>query len=367
MNQRVMWRNRAGRTGRLPHSARRMVGALSVAVLLLARVTAVAAANEPQPVTWQPLGTLLMHVEREAPATALSLNQSRIASEVAARVQSIPVEVGEVVEAGAVLIELDTHDAELALQRAQAALDSVRARIRLAEFQLQRARELHKRNFVSEDTLTQRETELDVLRAERAGAEAQVASARRELDKCTVRAPYRAIVHERSAQVGERAAPGTPLLTLIDVSRIEVSAQVQPKDSASLQNAADIRFVAPDGEHPVQLLRISPAIDRATRTQEVRLQFVAEAAAPGTEGRIRWRSDGNLLPADLISRREGRLGVFIADGDTARFIVLEQAQEGRPAEVDLAPDTRIILDGRFGLQDGSKIIGQQPAAPTTAP
>ncbi|HEY9199909.1 MAG TPA: biotin/lipoyl-binding protein, partial [Gammaproteobacteria bacterium] len=146
-------------------------------------------ADPPPPVTWQPLSAVRVQAEREAPAAALSLNESRIASEVTARVRAIPVQVGEEVEADAVLVELEPQDAELALQRAQAALDSVQARIRLAEFQLQRARELHKRNFASEDTLTQRETELDVLRAERAGAEAQVASARRELAKCTVRAP----------------------------------------------------------------------------------------------------------------------------------------------------------------------------------
>lgn len=326
-----------------------------LAAVALAGVSLAAVAQEPQPVTWKPLAELLMHAEREAPAAALSLNESRIASEVTARVQAIPVEIGAVVEAGSVLVELDPRDAELSLKRAQATLTSVQARIRHAEFQLQRARELHKRNFASEDTLTQRETELDVLRAEHAGAEAQLASAQRELDKCTVRAPYRAIVHARQTQVGELATPGTPLLTLIDVSRIEVSAQIQPKDSASLQGAQDIRFVAPGGEHPLRLLRISPAIDRATRTQEARLQFVEAPAAPGTEGRLRWRGDGNLLPAEFVSRRAGRLGVFVATGDTARFVVLDQAQEGRPAAVDLAPDTRIIVDGRFALQDGQAI------------
>lgn len=327
-----------------------------LAAVALAGASLAAVAQEPQPVTWKPLAELIVQAEHEAPAAALSLNESRIASEVTARVQAIPVEIGAVVEAGSVLVELDPRDAELALERAQAALTSVQARIRHAEFQLQRARELHKRNFASEDTLTQRETELDVLRAERAGAEAQLASAQRELDKCTVRAPYRAIVHARQAQVGELATPGTPLLTLIDVSRIEVSAQIQPKDGASLQVAQDIRFVAPGGEHPLRLLRISPAIDRATRTQEARLAFGAEPAAPGTEGRIRWHGDGNLLPAELLSRRAGRLGVFVADGDTARFVALEQAQEGRPAAVDLAPDTRIIVEGRFALQDGQTIV-----------
>lgn len=336
-----------------------LVGALSAASIALAA--------DGQPVTWQPLGELAVEAHYEAPATAVSLNESRIASEVTAAVRAIPVEIGQTVEAGTVLIELDSRDAKLALQRAQAVLAAAEARIRLADFQLQRARELHQRNFASADTLTQRETERALAQAERAGAAAHVASAQRDLDKCTIRAPYRAIVHARSAQLGELAVPGTPLLTLIDVSRIEVSARIQPKDSAALQATDDIRFIAPDGEQRLRLLRISPAIDRATRTQEARLQFVAAPASPGTEGRIRWSGGTALLPAELLSRRDGRLGVFVADGDSARFVVIEQAQEGRPAAVTLAPTARIILDGRFGLHHGQKITTTRAEPRTPAP
>lgn len=331
---------------------------LPAAILLAVWVLGAPAADDDAAateVTAQSLSELVIHAEREAPAAAVSLNESRIAAEVSAVVREIPVQVGEIVERDAVLARLDPRDYELAVQRAQAALQSVQARIKLAEFQLERARELHKRNFASEDTLTQRETELDVLRAERAAAVAQLESARRELAKCTVSAPFDAIVQARSAQVGELAAPGTPLLTLIDRSRIEVSAQIQPRDGDSLAAAGEIRFAGAGHEHAVRLLRVSPAIDRGTRTREARLAFVGDGVPPGSEGRIRWRADEPLLPADLLSRRGGRLGVFVAADGIARFVALEQAQEGRPAPITLAPDTPIILDGRFGLQDGDRI------------
>lgn len=306
-------------------------------------------------VTVQPLSELLVYAEREAPAAVVSLNESRIAAEVSAVVLDVLVQVGEVVARGAVLARLDPRDHELAVRRAEAALQSVRARIELAEFQLERARELHKRNFASEDTLTQRETELKVLHAERADATAQLESARRDLSKCTIIAPFDTIVRTRDAQVGELAVPGAPLFTLVDVSRIEVSAQIQPRDSASLEAAADIRFVGAGHSRQLRLMRISPAIDRGTRTREARLAFVAENLSPGSEGSIRWRAVEPLLPADLVSRRDGRLGVFVAEDGAARFVALDQAQEGRPAPVDLAPGTRIVVEGRFGLQDGDRI------------
>ncbi|MBU1191734.1 MAG: efflux RND transporter periplasmic adaptor subunit [Gammaproteobacteria bacterium] len=318
-------------------------------------ISSAAVATQTTLVSVQPLGDLVVQAIREAPASAISLNESRLSAEVTAVIETIPVQVGEVVEAGALLVQLDPRDYELALKRSQAALQSVQARIKLAEFQLKRARELFSKKFASEDTLIQRETELTVLQAELASAQIQVDSARRDLEKCRITAPFRAIINDRIGQQGELATPGTPLLSVIDVAHIEIAAQVQPKDGVLLESAEAITFAAPHQDYPVRLLRLSPAIDSATRTREARLAFMGDSAAPGTEGRIVWQAMESLLPADLISRRNGKLGVFVAEQDKARFIVLEKAQEGRPVSVALPVDTRIILDGRFGLQDGQDI------------
>ena len=64
-------------------------------------------------------------------------------------------------------------------------------------------------------------------------------SARRGVEKCTVTAPFNGIVRGRSAQLGELAAPGTPLLTLADTSELQVVAQVQARDAEGLAAAAN--------------------------------------------------------------------------------------------------------------------------------
>lgn len=311
----------------------------------------------PQPiaVSVNVLSELVVLAERDAPASALSLNQSRLSSEVTALIEAIPAQVGMQVEAGSLLVQLDSRDYELALKRSTAALQSVQARIKLAEFQHQRARELYTKKFASEDTLTQRATELTVLKAELAAAQAQLDSARRDLEKCRITAPFRAVVMERNAQQGELAVPGTPLVAVIDIEHLEVSAQIQTKDAVALESAASVTFVAPGQTYPVRLLRLSPAVDANTRTRAARFAFISDSAPSGSEGRIVWRSVQPLLPPELISRRNGRLGVFIAEHDQARFVALEQAQEGRPAPIGMPLDTRVILDGRFGLQDGQGI------------
>jgi len=49
------------------------------------------------------------------------------------------------------------------------------------------------------------------------------------------------------------------------------------------------------------------------------------------------------------------LGVFVANGNRAKFIALPLAQEGRPAPADLDPDTAVITSGRYQLQDGDTV------------
>lgn len=330
---------------------RRLLSIISLAALpALAQQPA-----QPPTVSAKSFKEVALHPEREAPASAVSLNESRLSAEVSATVKDVAFDVGQVAPKGAVLIRLETRDHELALAKAQAALDSSRARARLAEQQLNRARELAKQNFYSAEALTQKETELAVQQAQVKLDEAQLAQARRNLEKCTLRAPFQAIVRSRQAQVGELASPGTPLMTLSEATRVEIAAQVPPRDIASLQGAAEARFTGSGGEHAVKLLRVSPAISREARSVDVRLAFAGKPAAPGADGRILWRDPQPYLPAELVSKRGAAFGVFVLEGTTARFLLLPGAQEGRPVAAPMLADKTIVVDGRHGLADGQAV------------
>jgi RND family efflux transporter MFP subunit len=327
--------------------------------VLLALMLPAAQAQAPGPgVMAKTFAEVAVYPEREAPAAAQSLNEAKLSAEVSATVVAIPVEVGQVVPRGAPLVRLDSRDFELAAERAGAALKSAQARLDLAESQLRRGQELQARNFISQEALHQRETEVEVLRAEVTLQRAQLDTARRNLAKTTLRSPYRAVVRERLAHEGELAAPGTPLLALVDLSRVEVAARVQVKDVAALQGAKNVDFVALGGRFPLKLLRISPAIDPDARNVEARLAFAGEGAQPGASGRIAWRDPRPHLPPELVARRDGRLGVFVLENGRARFVPLPQAQEGRPAPAELPPGARIAVEGRHLLSDGQPLKPQ---------
>lgn len=342
------------------NTVRCLILSLALAAVPASAQTTPAVKPPQAELSFRTFGDIAMHPRREAPAAVVSLNESRIAAEVAAVIVAMNAEAGQIVEKGAVLARLDARDSSLALERAAAAEASAKARLGLAEAQLRRARELKEKSFISQEALNQRETEVAVVAADARAARAALDTARRNLDKCVVRAPFRAIVRTRSGQVGELAGAGAALYTLLDADRLEIAAQVPARDAEQLANAKEIAFVGQDGRHPVSLIRISPAIERAARTREVRLRFKGAAGSPGAEGRIEWRDPVAHVPPEYLVRRGAQLGVFVLEAGKARFVPLAEAQEGRPAPAELKPDARIAADGRHSLNDG-QTVADKPA------
>lgn len=310
---------------------------------------------ETQGVEARPLKAIALYPERDASAQVVALNEARIAAEIPGRIEAIAVEAGQTVERGALIARIDCRDHQLARDQARAALAAADSRLALALQQLGQAQALQAKGFVSRDALTSRETEVNVRRAEVLQARARLNTADHAVGKCEVRSPFPAIVRARLGQVGELAVPGTPLAALIDTQRIELAAQVQLRDTASLAQTAAIRFEGDGGSRAVSLERISPAIDRQARTVEARLRFAGEAPAPGAQGRILWRDTQAHLPAEVVVRRDGRLGAFVINDGHARFVPLPDAQEGRPAAVALPPDARVVVQGQLVLRDGAPV------------
>lgn len=298
----------------------------------------------------RPLKEVAELPERTAQAQVVSLNTTRMSAEIAAPILALPVEPGQVIRRGEVLARLDCRDHEIAARRAESQLEASTARARLAALQLERAQRLLAENFISRDLIDARQAEHDAARAAVAVDRSALEAARRQVEKCVVRAPFRAIVAERLGQVGEMTAPGSPLLALIDTSRIEVRAEVQAADAGSLTTARELRFRLDGEAYPVRLARLSPAIDPASRLREARLRFTGRSAPVGASGRLIWREAAAHLPPELLVRRGAQLGVFVEAAGRPRFHPLPAAQEGRPARAEgLGADSRIVVRGQGAL------------------
>ncbi len=313
-------------------------------------------AQEPIPVTIRPAAELLFHPERSAPAEVVPLNDARLSAEVNARVLEIPVRAGQQVKAGDELVRLDCRDYESRLEAQQYTRRALSSRLKLAGTQLKRGRDLLKQRNISDEEVDRRATELAALQSELAAEKEEESQAKLNLERCRINAPFDAVVAERLASVGDLAAPGTPLLRLVQTDDAEVSARLRPAEAQAGAEASSVEFSWLGRRYPLELLRASPVVEPRTRTREIRLGFTADKAPPGASGRVHWHSTVAHLPADLLVRRGGRLGVFLANDSHARFVELDGAAEGQPAVAELPADARVIVEGRHGLKDGMAVI-----------
>ena len=326
---------------RLLPRLRSLAGAALVVLLSSLCAALPAAETAVIPVTSRPLAELRHYPVRSAPATVESLNRSRLSAQLNAAILRIPVRVGEVVRKGALLVELDCRDAQLALEQAQ-------ARLKLAQQQLERSRALRKSQNVSEEILNQRQTDFEL-------AQLAVRQQQLQVSRCRVTAPFDGVVVARHAAEGELAAPGTPLLSLLDTVRVEVVAPVLPDQVADARQAGQCWFEAQGRRYDLVLRAVVADINTRTRNRELRFRFKKDKALPGTPGRLKWQAARPVLAAEYLVRRGDSLGVFVLEAGRARFVKLARAREGRAAVIDLPGQTRIIVDGRFSLHDGDAV------------
>ena len=337
-------------TGRITNMLLRFV-----TQILLVLVSGAALAADPVPVTVQRLGDVLIDKELRAPATVISANRALVTSEVSALIQEVPVDVGDTISQGEPLVVLDDSNNRLMLTQAKARLAALKAQIAQAEHRLGKAEELLEKNFVSDDELLARQTDLAVLQANLQEQEVFIRIQQLALSRTTIRAPFDAAIVERQAQVGSYAMPGAVLMTIVQTDGREIDAEIDPRYAVALPTVSDLRFVSQGREWRVQLARLSSIIETDTRILRARLKFPGEVAPIGLTGELVWSEATGLLPVAQIVQRGSTLGVFVANSTSAQFVPIPGAQEGRPTPVDLPIDTLIVVRGQARLQDGDAL------------
>ncbi len=312
---------------------------MQTAALLLACLSSTASAATR--VTVAPLKDFLVFPEQSAPARVISLNDARISALISAQIEEITVKAGDAVAKGDTLARLDCRDARLALQAAT-------ARLSLAKKNAKRARALQQSSSIAEQTYNQTITEEIQARVNEKQTALQV-------QRCRITAPFNGVIVRRLAAVGELAAPGTPLLNMLDTDAVEVSAQIPNQDIATVSAAKNLLFRFDDKHFPVTMREALPQLNPGSQNREIRLIFNNDKALPGSSGRLQWRLTTPHIPPDLLSQRDGQTGIFIARDHKAVFHPLQNALIGHPAATTLPADTMIIVNGRFGLKHGDPI------------
>jgi len=310
-------------------------------------------------VTTSDIQSLVFYPKRNAPAKVEVLNQSKIPARISAVLNSLLVRVGDSFNAGDVLAILDCRESDFGVVSNESLQKQLKANYDFETRQLIRGKKLAKQNTIGE-------AELDRLRTTVALADAQLAAQESSLKRallnqkyCSITAPYRGIVTRRLASEGEMLAVGSPVLESIELDNTEISASIPLNDAKSFESAKNYQFESNGEAYALNKRTLLPVVLNQSRSREARLHFSEQQATAGATGRLFWSSPIQHLPANLLQERNGQRGIFVVNGDKAKFVAIEGAQEGRPIlleDFSFWQQQIIILDGRHGLINGQQVL-----------
>ena len=248
--------------------------------------------------------------------------QSTLSSQIAGRVLSLNVKAGDRVKAGQVLVTIDDRETQTGVLRSQAQLQQSDAELRQLQIALKRTQDLKAQGFVSAAALDLAEAQYKAAQAGRdsAGATTQQAKVAQSFSKIT--APYDAWVLETSAQAGDLALPGKPLMTVYAPQPLRVVMQWPASEKNSLPKLQDIQIqMGTETVKPVAM-QVMPNADGVSQTIGIKLDLprtgVALQAAPGMQVRVRTAGIAQakgLVPASAILRRGEITAVYVAQGN----------------------------------------------------
>ena len=329
-----------------------VVGALVAAIVVRTSNRATAATGDAPPVVLEFNPADLAAVEPHALARWLPVsgalqpvNQTTVRSKVSGELRQVMVREGDTVRAGQMIARFDTADLEAKLADRMGAMESSRAQLALAEKTRAQNLALLKQNFISQTAYDSAESNLSVTQGTLKSNEAQVQLARNALRDAVVTSPLSGTVAKRHVQPGEKVPFDAPLVTIVDLSEMELQAMVPANDIPEL-NVGMKATLAIDGfgerRFTGTIDRINPTTEAGTRAILVFVHVPnPDAALRGgmfVTGRVTLAAAAPVptLPAIAVRIEAGQNFVWtIENGKLARRLITVGRRDDSAGRVEV--------------------------------
>lgn len=161
-----------------------------------------------------------------------------LAPKVSGFISKVNVVEGQAVKSGDILVEIDERDYANAVKQTTAEKSSLEARFKDAERNYNRIKELFNKEAVSHQQYDQAAALASELRAKYESVSAQVAQAELNFENTKIKAPSDGFIAKKSAELGQLAAPGVPLIGFVDGGNRWVTANFKETEIEAIKVGA---------------------------------------------------------------------------------------------------------------------------------
>jgi membrane fusion protein, multidrug efflux system len=299
-------------------------------------------------------------------------------AEVSAVVLSVHKENGDQVKRGDLLVRLDQTSIRDSLASAEASMSAASQAFEQAQRQLDRMQKLRETGVVSTQQVEDVEIRRNTAQSDREAARTRVVTARQQLERTEVRAPFDGIVSDRKVSAGDTAQIGKELLKVIDPSSLRFEGFISADSVGDVKAGQHVWFRIhgyESREFTGVITRVNPAANTTTRQVEVLVAFDDAKQQPNVaglyaEGRVETHTTAALaLPAASILREGDKAFAWKVSGDKLQKAALTLGERdprtgAYALKAGLAEGDRVLRFPNATLKEGQEVRSGEPEKPT---
>ncbi|BCW87710.1 Multidrug efflux pump subunit AcrA [Alphaproteobacteria bacterium SO-S41] len=360
---------------RLTLAALASAAGLSALFLAVPSAPAQDAPSEPPPpvVVVAAVTTERMAETVTVPGSVVSRNDSKIAAEVAGRVEWV-AEVGAVIEAGGPVARIDSALLKLQARSAEASLKRLEAQLVFLNAEVARLEELIGKGSATRQRLDEARSQRDMARQELAEAQVQLERANYDLEHSEVKSPFPGRVVKRLIEPGEYIERGAATARVVDTTALEVSAQIPIASVAQLKEGDKVTIEGPGATAAAVVRALVPVGDEVSRSAEMRATLDGAQWLIGTAVKVATpnapAAEVVAVPRDAVLLKTDGSAVFrIGEGEIAELVPVQVGLSAgdRVAVIGgLHPGDRVVVRGGETLQAGQKVQVQAENGPNAS-
>ena len=311
--------------------------------------------------------TMNLNEEDSVMGMIYSRSSPDIAAEVSGRVISVIADIGDAVDKGQVLAQIDSEKYDLQLAQSKAELARLSALLVNQELDLKRAEKLFKDSLVSEEMVDRTRAEFTALSEQINAANAQLRNSERLIEETKIKAPIKTQVSAKHIDIGDFVQNGMIVYELVDTKNLRVALSFPEYQSLKLKKGLKVFLTTPtskDQNVETIIKEVKPSVNSNNRSITAIVDFDNPGSwVPGasTQARIILSTyqDAVVLPQLAVVRRSIGDVVYLIQNDTA---VEQQVDTGLEKDgfihikSGLKHGDIVALDGAGFLTNGTQIL-----------
>ena len=286
-----------------------------------------------------------------------AVDSAMVKARAGGELQGLALREGDSVKAGQEVARIDPTEARARLRQAQQQAEAAKSQVDINQRQYANNRALVDQGFISATALVTSQASLEAAQSSYQAAVAAADVARKALEDTVLRSPISGMVAQRLAQPGERVAVDARIIEVVDLSRLELEALLNPADSVAVRvgQKAQLTIEGVGAPVPATVMRINPSAQAGSRTVPVYLRVEQPASATPLR-------QGLFVQGTLDTGRADVLAVPLDAVRTDKPVpYLQVLKDGRVAYAEVRTGHRAVVDGQTlvaveGVPEGTAVI-----------